>query len=789
MTSTAKKKVGLKERFGAEGASGATNLQSPFVSAAHNTVWPYDAAMHFRDGQTIFTAAANAIHGRPNGAYRCDDAWTRVESPLRDRSADHVLPVSEEWKAERAMYAHFPAIAGPLEARPSISCSLADVRDTLYEEWLGHIATYRASPREYPHHVMFLAAPAVTASAFSMSGAHPCQSFLRVATVLSRLLEAYLRRCNEQPEALEQQANERVPSHVFARLLGSAVYNINFSEPSLEQKDTAFGWVAPPGQGGSDMSEPGVTHASVAATGPAPVSSVTANIERIRTRQPPALPRRYDALSVVSCADATHINVCVGQHFYKLCVMDEREGYLRDVASLAADLGALHAHHLSLAHTDVLPGASPAVRQDRKDVDAMIANLSCLTDEVAFDVRRRLRVSSKVNAYSLDALEAGLCTLVLREVDKRESESSGSPTTPVAQWLHSGCCLETSLAHPEQWTVRLQALVVPVQAGMEWVERAFAQPSHTFPTERTVDDPVALDAGGAVVDVTNQGGTVQRAAFASHELSTPVGVYGKVEHLELWLPEKHRVPLRPYAAPVWNRADAQHPLSNVSSGACTLVDFCMCLLRVTAEWKRGGHLPVSSTVANGWPHVVVAVQPPRGGAPSLMALNSPAVQNLFEVLASPQLLFAVDARHRVEAEARAEVATLLNISWYATSTVRTAMKDVLAESRLFEGVETTANAVRSRVDVCVSFALLPRQAAPPSDVSTRAPVISRLLSDLSLPSSFLVNCTTQQTAAEAHVRVSHSTLVDAVVGADAPAAVPLARAFAAALTSCMLDRR
>ncbi|AYU80197.1 hypothetical protein LdCL_280009300 [Leishmania donovani] len=774
MASASKKKNGVKVQFDSEGTAGAPNVQSPFVSAAHNTVWPYDAAAHNRGGHTIFTAAANAMCGRPNGTYDCDEAWT----------------------TERVSHARLQTTESPLETRPSIgsapvvSHGLTPAHDVLYEEWLGHIAAYRASPLQYPHHIICMTAPAVASSAFSTSDASPRQALLQVATVLYQLLAAYLRRCNKQPLASEHEADERVPSRVFASLLGSAVYNTNFSEPPLEQKDTTFDWVVPTGQGVSDVPGSGVERDSVAAIGSAPVSPVTAHMMRMRARQPPAPPRRYDALSVVSCVDAAHVNVCVGQHFYKLCVMDKREGRLRGVASLAADLEALHAHHLSLGHTDVLPGASPATRQDRKDLDTMFANLSCLADEIAFDVRRRLRVSSEVNAYSLDVLESGLCTLVLREDDTVSGfESAGSHVTPVAQWLHSVCCLETSLAHPEEWTMRLQALVVPLQAGMEWVRSALTQPSDVVFTGDVASDPIPRDACVVAGGVADHGATPRKVNPATHELSTPVDVRGNVEHLELWLPQKHRVPLKPYAAPVWNRAAAQHPLPDVSSCACTLVDFCMCLLRVTAEWKRDGRLPASSEAMRWRPNVVIAVQPPRGGAPSLMALDLPAVQHFYEVLASPPLLFAVDTRRRVEAEARAEVAALLNRSWYTTSTVRTPPKDGSAPSRWSEGVETAANGVLSRGDVCISFAVLPLQAAPLSDVTTRAPVVSRLLSDVAFPSSLIVNCAAQQTAAEVRARASHSALVDVVVGADTPAAAPVVGEFAAALASCMRDRR
>ncbi|KAG5499769.1 hypothetical protein GH5_03904 [Leishmania sp. Ghana 2012 LV757] len=796
MTSTTKKKVTLKERLGCEGATGTTNVQSPFVSAAHNTVWPYDAAAHNRCGQTIFTAAANAIRGLPSGAYECDGTWVRADSPTRSRTIGCVLPASEEWKAERAMQARLQTAAASREARSYIDGSSGPSDDptrvcnTLYDQWLRHIVAHRASPLQYPHHVIRMTVPAVGSSASSTAVENPRRVFFRVATVLHRLLAEYLHRCNKQSVTREEHADERVPPRLFASLLGSAVYNINFTGPPLEQKDATFDWVGPRGHGASDAPESGVVHDDVASLGAAPVDPVSAHMARMRARQPPAPTRRYDAISVVSCADAAHVNVCVGQHFYKLCVVDKREGRLRDVGSLAVGLEALHAHHLSLTYTDALPGASPAVREDLKDLEKMYANLSCLKDEVAFDVRRRLRVSSEVNAYSLNTLEAGLCTLVLRE-DSATSElgPSGRCNTPVAQWLHSVCSLETSLVHPEQWMVKLQALVMSLEAGVTWVRNALTQPSGTVSTADADDDTVTLEAEGALRVATGQAASACKVALMSEELSTPVEANGMVEYLEFWLPEKHRVPLRPYPAPVWNRADAQLPLPNVSRCACTLVDFCMCLLRVTAEWKREGRLPAGPAAGGGKPRIVLALQPPHGGAPSLMALDFPAVKHLYEVFASPPLLFGADTQRRVETEARAEVAALLNISWHNAFTMRTSWEDVSAASGWFEEAETAAEGAGSDVDVCVSFAVLPLQETPSSGVSTRVPVISRLLSDLSLPSSLLVNCTAQQTVPEAHVRASCATLVDAVVGANTHATAPLVHDFVAALALSMRERR
>ncbi|KAG5474275.1 hypothetical protein LSCM1_03055 [Leishmania martiniquensis] len=791
MASTAKKKVTLKERLGYDGVTGTTNVQSPFVSAAHNTVWPYDPAAHNRGEQTIFTAAANAIRGLSNGANGCDRVWVHVDSPTRSRTVDFELPASEEWKAERAMQARLQTTAASRRVRPSsASYDPTRARDTLYDEWLRHIVAHRASPLQYPYHVLHVTVPASVPCDFSDAATIPREAFLRVAAVVHQLLAEYLHRCNKQPGVAEEQAGERVPPRLYSSLLGNSVYNISFAEPPLEKKDETFDWVGPPDGGVGDPHPSGVAHDGVASVGAASADPVSAHMERMREHQPPAPARRYDAISLVSCADADHVNVCVGQHFYKLSVMDRRGGRLRGVTSLAADLEALHAHHLSLLHTDTLPGASPAAREDRKDLETMFANLSCLADEVAFDVRRRLRVSSEVNAYSLRTLEAGLCTLVLREDDtKSESESSGRFQASVAQWLHSVCSLETSLSHPEQWTVRLQALVSPLEAGMEWVRSALTQPSVTVAGERAAGDAVTVEAGGVLRVAADEDATARKVAVKTHELSTSVDASGAVEYLELWLPEKHRVPLRPYGAPVWSRADAQVPLPTVSSYACTLVDFCMNLLRVTAEWKREGRLPEDPAAAGGQPRIVVALQPPRGGAPSLIALGFPAVQHLYEVFASPPLLFADDARRRVEAEARAEVAALLNMSWHSTSTVRAPLNGASAEGSWFEEAVATAKGFGRHVDVCLSFAVLPLQAVPSLDVPTRVPVISRLFSDLAVPSSLLVNCTAQQTMAEAHVRASRSTLVDAVVGPNAQAVAPVVRDFAAALASCMRERR
>ncbi|KAK7201030.1 hypothetical protein NESM_000162800 [Novymonas esmeraldas] len=769
MAAAVKKKGGPKERLGAEGAGGAANVQSLFLSAAHNTVWPYEAAAaHHRGGITVFTAAANAIRGRPNGACEREDAWARAESPARALAVARVLPATEEWKAERVLHNRLHSAGGAsANDRPSV-CSASAVpydpargRDVLYEEWLAHVAAHRASPPQYPHHVLHMNASAATGRVLSLPGtATSSISTVKVAAVLHRLLGAYLRRCNEQQGTPEHPVDERVPSRVFASLLGSAVYNINFSGPPLEQKDTTFGWVNPSARGTVDGHDaaPGRTSA--------------------------AAPRRYDALSLVSCADTTHVNVCVGLHFYKLTVIERRDGRLRSVAAIAADLDTLYEHHLTLERREALPGASPAVQRDRQELDRMLAQLSSLSDGVAFDIRRRLRVTSDVNAYSLDTLEAGLCTLVLT-VPRTASVTA-------ATWLHSVCVLETSLAHPAQWTMRLNALVVPVQAGMEWASDALGASWDNGSAARDTASGGSADVREVRPSTVDHAVATHKAGPAPHELSTAVDAHGRVEQLELWLSEKHRVPLRPYPTPAWSVAEARQPLPGVVGCACRLEDFCMALLRVTAEWRRGGRLGTAPAFAAGtagdWPRVVFAVQPPRGGAPSLMALDLPAVQHLYEMLAAPPTMFAREAARRVEAEARAEVAAMLNICWHTTAAVRTPLKDAPTSSWWAEQGKSSGHGARARVDLCLSFAVLPRAATPSSSsssASTGAPILSRVLSDLALPSSLVVNCTAQQTAAEAHVRASGAVLTDAVVGANTEAMSPVVGDFAAAVAACI----
>ncbi|KAG5500369.1 hypothetical protein JKF63_03461 [Porcisia hertigi] len=794
MASSSKKKSVFKERLSTEAPSGTASFQSPFVSAAHNTVWPYDSALQKKSEPTIFTAAANVVCGRLNGAYSRDDAGARAQPVVHDQALGCVLPESNKWESARAIYDRLDTATLSLENGPSLqgfflpSYDLPRGCNKLYAEWLSHISANRGSPLQYPHHVIHMTTPLITSGAFASSGSNQQHAVWQIATVLHRLLASHIRRCNEQPRTPEREADGRVPWRVFTTLLGSSVYNRNFDGPPVERKDVTFGWEEPPAQTSSSATEPKVDSDGATATGPASASQVKAHGESAQAPQPFVPPRRHDDLSVFSRVDAAHINVCVGQEFYKLCVIDRRRGHLRSVASLAADLEVLYTHYLSLDKTDVAPGVSPVVQQDRKDLKMMFANLSSLADEVAFDVRRRLRVSSEVNAYSLDALEAGLCTLVLREDSApRGIECADCPTMPVAQWLHSVCCLETSLSHPEQWTMRLQALVVSLQAGMDWVRSAFAQPSDGAATEPTTIELVTPDVGDSARGVTQQGAPVLKGIAGSHELSTMVDARGNVEHLELWLPEKHRIPLRPYAAPVWNRADTQHSLSDVFSDACTLEDFCISLLRLTAQWKRQNQPPFSRAAVDEWPRIVIVVQPPRGGAPSLVALDMPAVKHFYEVLAAPPMLFAVESRRLIEAQARAQVAAVLNVIWHTTSPVRTSLKDESKACWWFDGSTTTTSEPSRCVDVVLSFAVMSRQPLPSLNSGARTIVMSRFLSDFGLSSRLAVNCTAQQVAAEAHVCASESTLVDAVVSANTPAAAPHVCKFGASLASCMRE--
>ncbi|KPA85523.1 hypothetical protein ABB37_01797 [Leptomonas pyrrhocoris] len=767
MSSTAKKKIVVKERGGSETAAAVASVQSAFTSAARATMWHADsnsasantgtaavvAAPALSDAQPAYTAATNALCGRPFGATQLENAWSIAEAMPHVYEREKLLPSSPRWELERTVYSRFLTALISSTGAPAQSLVISTetieeddftpprAADALYEEWLAYVADRRSTPLLYPHHTLLFDATSLMAPHATTADVSSSSAYVQVAAVLHRLLTAYLERCCEQEGGRDATVAEKgVPSRVFASVLYTSVYDNNFSGPAAEQKDATFGSAAP--------------------ANPTPEKTTA-----------PAGPRRYDMMSVISCLGVSHLCVCVGRHYYKLSVVDDHNGRLRSVGAIASGLEAICRHHVDLRKTDPLPGASPAVHHDRSAMEAMLANLSLLNDEDAFDVRRRLQDASTVNAYSLDTLQAGLCTLVLKGIDDDNTTTEEEPT---ARWLHSVCSFEVSLRQTTQWQMRLLAVVVPSQAGLEWIARAMALPA-ARPAAPTVEPTPAEEEKPS----DSAAGQLPAAhALYPPAPSTPVGEEGLAEYLELWLPEKHRVPLRPYPVPRWDPETTQTTVENPSPvKGLTVEQFVMSLLRVLVELKQSKSCRSGSPRNAGeeWPRVVLAVQPVCGGAPTLITLDSPAIQHYYQVLAARPLLFAAAAKQRIEAEATEEVRAALNIAWHAVSTVRTQPPSaaVASPSSLWDALE------RRPADLCVSFTVLPR-------ASTAAPstAVRRVVSSLALASALLVNCTAQQTAAETHPRASAARVVDAVVQANSPVSVEFCGVFSRALASC-----
>ncbi|KPI85412.1 hypothetical protein ABL78_5537 [Leptomonas seymouri] len=775
MALAAKKKTGVKDRSSVEETATAASVQSMFTSAARATMWHADSSSTgannaasvvtvpaLSDAQRAHTAATNAVCGRPFGAIQLENSWSRAEGMRRVHKVENLLPRLPAWKPERAVYTRLFTASAPL-ASGSSTCSAAGTEtnsegswapprtvETSYEEWLAYVAAHRSSPLLYPHHTLLFDAALMMSPRCTSAATSPSSAYVQVASVIHRLLAVYLERCRKQQSGIDAQSSERnVPSRTFASLLYTSVYNNNFSGPAEERKDVTFG--------SAELGNATVEKAADPSSHP---------------------PRRYDAMSVISCLSVAHLCVCVGKHYYKLNVIDDHYGRLRSVAAIAGGLEAICRHHMEVAQADPLSGASPVVRHDRDAMEMMFANLSSLSDKDAFDVRRRLQDASAVNVCSLDALQGGLCVLVLKDVDNSRGEDKEK--APVARWLHSVCSFEVSLRQPRQWLMRLLAVVAPSQAGLEWIARAATPPSvataaataavHSAePTPAEEEKPNDFAAGQlAAVQALRQ------AAF-----STSVGEEGLAEYLELWLPEKHRIPLRPYPVPQWDPEATQLTVENISQAhGPTTEQFVMSLLRVIAEFKQSKTF-LSSAPRNAreeWPCVVIAVQPLYGGAPTLVALDSPAIQHYYEVLAARPRLFAAATKKRIEAEAIEEVRAVLNIASYAVSTVRTPPPCSAGKSSSSSSWWDVLD--KQPADLCVSFTVLPR-AAPSSECTA----VRRVVSNLALSSALLVNCTAQQTAAEAHQRASAARVIDAVVQANSKASVEFSRAFSSALAS------
>lgn len=734
------RRKGGKDKSSLEGAHAAVATRNVFFSAAgaSRPLQPNNC--------TVSTCcASNTLSSRPAGAFTRETGWTQpkglsasflrevlMRSSLRGQYSRLCVPV---------------AAPGETDASPSGQSEIASDSSQVnqrYVEWQHQILLHRASPLCYPYHSLHFTVDDL--QVHSPMGAS--QEATEIAFILRSLLAGYIERCNQAapPPISPLNTTRAVTALFFHALVGSSLYNQSYSGLTTEDPKTSFA-VQPP------QDEQKLKNGSL-------------------------------HLTYKSSINSTHINVCCNSFYYKVNMVDPSGRCLYDVPTIASALEAIQTHSRAQLEHFISHDVSVATQEDQMQLHQMFAQLSLLPDKVSADVRRRLRESSDVNAYSLDSLEAGLLTLVLEDAALATASlpTTAALPTPLSpsHWLHSTTSLYTSFKDSASWKVRVHALEIPPAAVVEWLSLSLQKlplgraaspatlpPSQLPPVDLSSSTPAADRCVGKVSPFSFEG-----------RLSTIV-LEHIVEFLDMWLPEKHRVPLRPYptAPSPWSRA-VRSPISSPASneaGIQPFSDFCLSVIAAATRLKFCGG-PGTVEPAS----VMLVHHHPICSIPTVVPLMSRAIHQYIQGRHGPAVLFTPDRMRQLKDDALRDVAALIDICWH--------LPCALFSSSLLR--DAWERALYGVVDVAIAFFLRPPHRRIVGERRQTNVELSHAVSNLGLETECLVNCTLTQQVAEKETHPSRAEVTSSEVecsrlGIDAAVAAKEASALAAAIADAL----
>lgn len=615
----------------------------------------------------------------------------------------------------------------------------------------------------------------------SESAPPPSDTALRVAEVLRRILLAHTELCNEAVAGRQL--------HAFAPLLGQSIYTTGYPQPEDERPDTTFK---------TSCEAPGAATDGACATDGA--DGCADHGERA--------PGGQVHLQLCRHFDATHINVCCGVYYYQLEVIDVLRRRLCDVARIARGLDVIVADAAAREQRCEAEPVSDEVKDDLRGMRQLLSRLSAVDGAVAADVHRRLRAVSDVNAYTLDQLEAGLLTVVLGQSTSR---AGGRPTQ--TQWLHSVLSLYAGWGDTDGdvFVLRAHAMVTSLHALKTLLARALtlAPPAgsggrgrdaaSTTDPRPSVGGALGSPGGGPPLPLLDGEGP------SAAERCTVLGRGTGVSLLELWLPLKHRIPLRPYAPlaaprhyrpmlPLSSSQSSSEAALDASSTRCHMAALCLAVIIAVRRMRRMEVDTAEDSAGGGGeddqPSVLVAWHAPHTSAPSAALLSSAEVEAFLQVLHSRSVLLTPAVRHAARAAAVASLHRQLQSSLSRSQPPVYSVACMLSE----------APALVKPVDMCITVDLLlrpptshpcpPPTAVPGTASPARDPLrtLQSCHSDLGVPARLLLQCTAEQVAVQKTPQLGDATVRIAEVGAtdgDVAARDTFVQLFTEALASAV----
>lgn len=425
-----------------------------------------------------------------------------------------------------------------------------------------------------------------------------------------------------------------------------------------------------------------------------------------------------EKLIFVNHHNSTYINVCCGKYFYLLPILDPEKRTLKSLPALSAALDRIYNDVKDRESAFLQLNVSEEVREELRGFYSLLARVSATPNGAREDVYRRLCEVSEVNASNLSLLDGALFTIVINGPLKP------SERVNEAQWLHNVFSLYFQWDRPDEFYATAVSLV-SLDTLLLFFKKSLAgsySGGRGFSDGTSAIHRHGMCAGSTVYSTENLSGEVGRgnsrtsANIMDAPSITVVGVEGEYDKsqkdptalrnvgsefsnnvflpdgkkafrpLDLWLPRKHRIALRPYAPMcslphTWHlpstwipqSSDSRFSFSITSQNCLTFSQFCVLVIlavqRVTCTDPFCGDGGKSAQR----PSVLFAYHHPECTCPSVVSLMTDEVVEWIQAVRSPSALITSEVRQTTRQHAILSVTQRLQnciecpISFYGLS--------------------------------------------------------------------------------------------------------------------------
>ncbi|KEG14478.1 hypothetical protein DQ04_00441030 [Trypanosoma grayi] len=379
-----------------------------------------------------------------------------------------------------------------------------------------------------------------------------------------------------------------------------------------------------------------------------------------------------------------YITVCCGLYFYRVDVLDQ-EGLVVSADTIAERLRAVKEHadctERALRQQTILPEAL----EELVAFYQLIGRLTEISHVDCAAIMERMRNANPVNKASLDAIDAGIFTVVLRN---RENGAS------CAHWYRSALVLEEE-EESGVLTMRGHSTLMHSDMLMQFLLQVLCWNE----------------------DMDAMASTRDESLCTANSIPADVNQVIGMEHLEIWLPWKHRKPMQPYA--VAQPSPQIFPIAVPSEGIMSFASLCVSAVLAVQRVL---------TPCEGFPAVLIAFPHPQG-AVSAALLYSCEVEALIQSLCCGSALVKCRAMRQLALEALRSVGNIIDMCFHEPYPLYSMTKLLVAQEKAAGTDAVAEGGVLGVVDLFVTVDMLGSSAK-----------VMGCKSSLVLPSRFALSC-------------------------------------------------